>query len=55
MRPQAGDYTALLEEDPYYAQLGLTPVERQTAYRDFVRLESPYAPMLDKELVEAPF
>ena len=50
-----GRANALLEEDPYYAQLGLTPAERQSAYRDFVRLESPYAPMLDKELVEAPF
>ncbi len=28
---------------------------RQLAYRDFVSLESPYAPLLDRELVEAPF
>ena len=45
----------LLDEDPYYAQLGSTASQRQAAYRDFVRLESPYAPMLDRELVEAPF
>ncbi len=46
---------ALVDEDPYYAQLGPTPTDRQAAYRDFVRLESPYAPMLDQTLVEAPF
>lgn len=50
-----GQVNALIDEDPYYAQLGSSAPERQAAYRDFVRLESPYAPMLDKELVETPF
>jgi putative transposase len=50
-----GQSNPLVDEDPYYAQLGKTPFEHQTAYRDFVRLESPYAPMLDRELVETPF
>jgi putative transposase len=50
-----GRADTLLEEDPYYAQLGSTPTQRQLAYREFVRLESPYAPLLDKELVETPF
>ena len=45
----------LLSEDPYYVQLGATALERQTAYRDYVRLDSPYASLLDQELVEAPF
>ncbi len=45
----------LLTEDPYYAQLGAAPSRRQTAYQDFVRIESPYAPILDTELVESPF
>ena len=50
-----GQSNALVDEDPYYAQLGKSPVDRQTVYREFVRLESPYAPMLDRELVETPF
>ena len=50
-----GSANPLVAEDPYYTQLGSSPTERQVAYRDFVRLESPYAPMLDKELVESPF
>ena len=50
-----GTLNPLVDEDPYYGQLGSNPSGRQTAYRDFVRLESPYAPMLDKELVETPF
>ena len=50
-----GTLNPLVDEDPYYGQLGAVPAARQAAYRDFVRLESPYAPMLDQELVEAPF
>lgn len=45
----------LVAEDPYYSQLGPDPSRRQAAYRDFVRLESPYAPLLDAELVQRPF
>ncbi len=50
-----GALNPLVDEDPYYGPLGATPAARQAAYRDFVRLESPYAPMLDRELVETPF
>ncbi len=50
-----GRANPLIDEDPYYVQLGPTLTHRQAAYRDFVRLESPYAPLLDKELVETPF
>ncbi len=50
-----GKHDPLLDEDPYYAQLGSTTEARQLAYRDFVSLESPYAPVLDRELIEAPF
>ena len=50
-----GKHDPLLDEDPYYAQLGATVEARQLAYRDFVGLESPYAPILDRELVEALF
>ena len=50
-----GTPNPLLTEDPYYPQLGPTPSHRQAAYQDFVRIESPYATMLDTELVERPF
>ena len=50
-----GQADALVDEDPYYAQLGATLAERQAAYRNFVHLESPYATMLDAELVESLF
>ncbi len=50
-----GRANSLVDADPYYVQLGPTLTHRQAAYRDFVRLESPYAPLLDKELVETPF
>ena len=45
----------LVDEDPYYARLGRTPSERQAAYRTFIDQESPYAPLLDEELLERPF
>ena len=44
----------LVDEDLYYHALGATPRERQLAYRNFVRLESPYATVLDEELVRSP-
>ena len=50
-----GNRNPLVDVDLYYAQLGSSAPARQAAYRDFVRLESPYALMLDKELVETPF
>ena len=45
----------LLDEDPYYVHLGPEPYRRQEAYRNFVQRESPYAGVLDAELVERPF
>ena len=45
----------LVDADPFYGPLGSTPDERQAAYRNFVQLESPYATMLDAELIESPF
>jgi len=50
-----GTTNPLLDEDPYYLQLGANTLTRQAAYRDYVRLDSPYARILDQELVEAPF
>ena len=46
---------ALVDEDPYYASLGSTAYRRQEAYREFVSLESPYATILDTQLLDEPF
>lgn len=49
-------YYALGEENPlvtanlYYEQMGNTPYERQNTYRDFLKLEEPYADLVAKEL-----
>ena len=45
----------LVAEDPYYARLGVTPRDRQLAYQEFVRLETPYATVLDSHLLETAF
>lgn len=50
-----GRENPLLDEDPYYHQLGSTPYQRQEAYRVFVRLGSPYASVLDTHLLETAF
>ena len=50
-----GTDTALVDEDPYYASLGSTAYRRQEAYREFVSLESPYAPILDTQFLDEPF
>jgi putative transposase len=50
-----GQADPLVDADPYYARLGATPAARQQAYRDFVRLETPYATVLDAHLLEAAF
>lgn len=50
-----GTPNPLVDEDPYYAQLGSNPYRRQEAYREFVRRESPYTQVLDAALLESPF
>ncbi|HEX9871740.1 MAG TPA: transposase [Candidatus Tectomicrobia bacterium] len=50
-----GKPDVLVDEDPYYGQLGQTTEVRQQAYRNLVALESPYAPVLDFEFLERPF
>lgn len=50
-----GEPNPLIAEDPYYAQLGSTATARQAAYREFVRLESPYSPVLDRAFLETAF
>ena len=50
-----GRADALVDEDPYYVGLGHTALERQQAYREFVRLETPYANVLDGHFLETAF
>ena len=50
-----GTPSPLVDEDPYYAQLGPNPYRRQEAYREFVRRASPYTHVLDAALLESPF
>ena len=50
-----GKRDPLLDEDPYYLQLGPDAVQRQVAYRDFMRLTSPYDGVLDGAFLETPF
>jgi len=50
-----GEPNLLVEEDPYYAPLGPTAIARQAAYREFVRLESPYGRVLDQQFLETAF
>ena len=50
-----GAENPLLDEDPYYKQLGSDPYRRQEAYRNFVGLEHPYDRILDTELIEGAF
>ena len=50
-----GAVDPLVDEDPYYAPLGATSAARQRAYREFVRLDSPYAPVLDTHFLDTAF
>jgi putative transposase len=50
-----GQANELIDEDPYYNQLGTDLVERQKMYQDFVKLDGPYDAVLDHQLLEAHF
>ena len=41
----------LLIPNVYYEQLGLTSADRQERYRDFLKLDEPYASAINRELV----
>jgi putative transposase len=45
----------LIEPNPYYEQMGFNPEERQSNYRDFVRLENPYSGIIDQTLIQKHF
>lgn len=50
-----GEPNSLLDEDPYYANLGKTNQERQQAYQTFIKWETAYATVLDEHLLETAF
>ena len=50
-----GAENLLVDDDPFYAPLGPTAYQRQEAYRAFVKLDSPYAQVLDAKFLDEPF
>jgi len=50
-----GEINPLIDEDPYYSQLGLDSATRQQRYREFVRIAGPYENLVDQALVETHF
>lgn len=50
-----GEKDPLVDEDPYYAQLGPDPITRQQRYRELVQKDGPYDKLVDQTLVEAHF
>lgn len=47
-----GKADPLIDEDPYYADLGGIAQARQEAYREFAKLEGPYDRLIDVSLLE---
>jgi hypothetical protein len=50
-----GQMDTLVDEDPYYAQLGWDSPTRQDMYRRFIAIESPYEKQLDPDFLNTPF
>lgn len=50
-----GEEDSLVDADPYYEELGRNSKERQKRYREFVKLDGPYDPIVDASLMEAHF
>ena len=48
-----GKTDPLVDEDPYYQDLGVEPAHRQKNYREFVKLSGPYDQVVDQELLKA--
>ena len=42
----------LIDEDPYYPELGPTSEIRQRQYREFVKIDGPYDRLVDQTLLE---
>jgi len=50
-----GEKDPLIDDDPYYAQLGPDQTTRQQCYQEFIRTGGPYDPLVDQSLVETHF
>ena len=50
-----GQEDSLVDEDPYYRDLGQDPKEREQHYREFIKLDGPYDKIVDQSLLEAHF
>ena len=50
-----GEKDPLIDDDPYYAQLGPDPTTRQQRYQEFVRTAGPYDRLVDQTLIETHF
>ena len=46
-----GENDPLIDEDPYYGELGSNNLERQVRYCEFVSLEGPYDRLVDDLLI----
>lgn len=42
----------LVDEDPYYEDLGPSAESRQEAYREYIKLEGPYDGLIDQSLMQ---
>ncbi len=50
-----GHADPLIDEDPFYASLGVDAATRQQRYQEFVSLKGPYDSLVDAVLLEAHF
>jgi len=50
-----GETDPLIDEDPYYLDIGADLESRQRNYREFVKLDGPYDKVIDQSLVETHF
>ncbi len=50
-----GKADPLIDDNPYYCELGNDGLSRQKSYRDYVALEGPYDQMVDRSLIDSYF
>ena len=50
-----GEKDPLIDDDPYYAQLGPDQTTRQQCYQEFIRTGGPYDTLVDQSFVETHF
>src|SRR3989338_1267021 len=50
-----GSADALIDDNPYYCELGNDGLSRQKNYRDYVALEGPYDQMIDRAIIDSYF